>query len=657
MTDNSRVRVSIVGVIVVALFGALLARLWFLQVGESEGFQVRTEQRALRVLQTESPRGEILDALGRKLVTNRVVWSLTMSRDEPPRTRKAVFGRLAELLGGKNTPVSLEKRFTDVRQSPLRPALIVVETPEVARVTILEHLRDFPGIAVHERTVRSYPNGQLAAQVLGYVGEITGEELAKRKGYVNGDSIGRSGIEAAYEKRLRGKPRRDTYEVDPTGRPVGDPVKTRPGTVGDNVQLSVNLDVQRVAEQKLAEALVKARTRKNTSVEDHYETFKAPAGAVVVLDAQTGAVVAMASYPTYDPAKFIGGITQTDWDYYNSDASEHPLTNRATQGLYAPGSTFKLVTALAATGDGVRAPTDWITDNGVIQIGADKRSFHNAGNKAHGRVDLQHALTVSSDVYFYGLGYDFWKIWNGGDPARGYGIQRTAREFGFGAKTGIELSEATGRVPDHQWKTDFVKALYPITKEHPENKQKQIDNSRWYPGDNVNLAVGQGDLVVTPLQLADAYAAFANGGTLLTPHLAATVNDPTTKKVVERVKPKAIRRLQFDPMTYSAVMNGFVGAVDDPDGTAYPAFTGFPLGFVPVAGKTGTAQVQAVNSDTSLFAGFFPANNPKYVIATVVEQAGFGSEVAAPVTRSVIEQLAGLPVGPLDIKDTSNVGD
>src|SRR4051812_32122859 len=268
MTDNSRVRVSIVGVIVVALFGALVARLWFLQIGAGESFEVRAEQRTLRELQTESPRGQILDAGGRPLVKNRVVWSLTMDRDVTAKTRRAVFGRLAELLGGRFTPGKIQHRYDDVRQSPLRPALIVIDTPEAARVTILEHPDQFPGVRVHEQTVRAYPEGQLAAQVLGNVGEVASGELKTRKGYVAGDSIGRSGIEAAYEKVLRGKPRLDTYEVDPTGMPVGDPVKTRSGTVGDDVRLSLDIDVQRVAEETLAEGLVLARTRKNVSVKD-----------------------------------------------------------------------------------------------------------------------------------------------------------------------------------------------------------------------------------------------------------------------------------------------------------------------------------------------------------------------------------------------------
>jgi penicillin-binding protein 2 len=644
MTDNSRVRVSIVGVIVVALFGALLARLWFLQVGAGETFEVQAAERAQRVLQTESPRGQILAADGTPLVSNKVVWALTMDRDVPEKTRTAVFGRLAELLRGRNTIASLENRFDDVRQSPLRPSLIVVETPEVARVTILEHPQDFPGITVKELTVRTYPNKELAAHILGYVGEINQDELKDRKGYVAGDTIGRAGIEAAYETELRGEPRQDTYEVDPTGMPVGDPVKTRPGTVGNDVQLSVDLDVQKVAEDTLEQAIEQARTRSYKTPEGQFD-YKAPGGAVVVLDVQTGGVVAMASYPTYTPSVFNGGITQQAFDLLNAEEGPKPLVNRATQGLYAPGSTFKLVTAVAATRDGVRAPGDWIEDNGFVIIGADKRRYENAGEKAHGSVDLQKAIKVSSDVYFYELGNDFWQIWYAGDHERGYGIQRAARDFGFERKTGVELSESQGRVPDAEWKADFVKVLY------PDDKGAQDANKNWNPGDNVNLSIGQGDLVVTPLQLANAYATFANGGTLNTPHLADVVKDPRGK-VVERVRPKPIRTMQFDPATYAAMMNGFVGAVEDPeDGTAGAAFTGFPFDQVSVAGKTGTAQVDG-KGDTSIFAGLFPATSPRYVVVTLIEEAGFGSEVAAPVTRRVIEQLAGLPPTPVVIKDT-----
>jgi penicillin-binding protein 2 len=663
MTDNSRVRVSIVGVIVVALFGALVARLWFLQVGSSTTYEVKAEQRALRTVQTEAPRGQILDAAGQPLVTNKVVWSLTMDRDVDEKTRATVFGRLAELLGGKTTPKSLEKRFNDVRQSPLRPALVVIDTPLLARVTVLEHPQDYPGITVVEQTVREYPQGQLAAHVLGYVGEVNPEELKKLKGYVNGDTIGRSGIEAAYEKVLRGVPKRETYEVDPTGRPVGDPIKVRPSTVGDNVKLTIDARVQKDAENALATGVLLAKNNRTFKTKTGQYPFKAPGGAVVVLDAQTGGVVALASNPAYDPSAFIGGISNDAWKLLNDENGPHPLSNRATQGLYAPGSTFKLVTATAANRYGIRAYNHWYTDKGFIEVGNDKRSFHNSGNKAYGPIELSKALTVSSDAYFYEIGYDFWKHWSLLDSETGDGIQTTARDFGFGTKTGIEISESDGRVPDAEWKKRFARILYPLKgtdEEKAVNQQKFTENSRWYPGDNVNLSVGQGDLVVTPLQIADAYATFANGGTLYQPHLAEAITDGRGK-VVKRFEPKAVRTIAFDPNVYSTMSAGFTGAVQDPEGTANPAFAGFDFAAVPVAGKTGTAQVSpekdgTPRGDTSWFAGYFTVNGRQYVAVTVVEQAGFGSEVAAPITRNVIESIAKQPLTPLEtlIKPAKN---
>jgi penicillin-binding protein 2 len=603
--------------------------------------------RAQRVLQTESARGQILDAKGRALVSNRVAWALTMDRDRAPKQRAIVFGRLSELLGGKNSPESLERRFNDVRQSPLRPALIVIDTPEAARVRIAEHPEDFPGLSLRTLTLRSYPSGQIASHVLGYVGEVMQEELDTHEGYVAGDTIGRSGIEAAYEDELRGEPEQDTYEVDPTGRPVGEPIERKPGVVGNDVQLSLDLEVQRVAEQSLASAILQARARSYKTELGQFQ-FKAPGGAVVVLDAATSGVVASASYPTFPLSKFNGGITQEDWDVLTDENGPKPLNNRAIQGLYAPGSTFKLVTAIAATRNGVIAPDKWYVDEGSVEIGADKQVYENAGGDPKGPVNLSMAMSVSSDTYFYVLGEQFWQRWNAKDQT-GNGIQDTAREFGFGSKTDIEVSEAQGRVPDAEWKREFVKKLY----SDPADQQA---NEPWWPGDNVNLSVGQGDLVVTPLQLANAYAAFFNGGTLNTPHLANQVKDEEGK-VVERIAPKPLRTLKFDAATHNALMAGFSGAVNDEDGTAYAAFAGFPLDTFAVAGKTGTAQVDGTG-DTSLFVGSIKIGEKQYIVATVIEDAGFGSEVAAPVTRNVMEKLAGLALTPIDLPDTDDeVGD
>jgi penicillin-binding protein 2 len=282
-----------------------------------------------------------------------------------------------------------------------------------------------------------------------------------------------------------------------------------------------------------------------------------------------------------------------------------------------------------------------MNDPGFIIIGADKQKLTNAnGGAPNGSVNLTKALTVSSDVYFYNIGNQFWGIWNAGDQNRGNGIQQVAGELGFGSKTGFELDESQGRVPDAAWKAQFAKLLY---KGNPTLEQQ---NSQWFPGDNVHLAVGQGDLVASPLQLADAYAAFLNGGSLMTPHIADGVVGPNGK-LIRRIQPVTRGHVAIDPTTYSAMMQGFQGAVRDPKGTAYKAFFGFPSQFM-IAGKTGTAQVQG-KSDTSLFAGMINVGSEQYVVVSVIEQAGFGSEVAAPVARHVMEQLAQIPLTPIVI--------
>lgn len=634
MTDSSRVRVSIVGVVVVALFSALLGRLWFLQVGSGAVYVEAAKENSVRVIQSESPRGRILDRNGKVLVDNKIIWAATVSRDLADDQLEAVLGSLSELLA---VPVeTLRKNYDDPRRSRYKPAVVAAPISDAARIALRERKDDFPGADVEELPVRVYPDGTLAAHVLGYTGEVNPDELKERSGsdYMLGDTIGRAGIERAYEQDLRGRPRQVTVEVDPAGNIVGEPIKTDPGAPGHDVVLTIDRDVQRVAEESLLQGIEAARTVQNEDVEERYELFKAPAGSVVVLDATDGSVVAMASYPTFDPSLFIGGISQEQWDFLDDDANHHPLVNRATQGEYAPGSTFKPVTALAAMQNGIRGEFTPYDDVGYIEV--EGQRFRNAGNAVHGRIDLRTALAVSSDTYFFSLGREFWRVWRHEDKNRGLGIQAEAREFGLGAGTGVDVGESDGRVPDPDWKQEFAGVIH-------HNPEDQRLYGIWYPGDQINMAVGQGDVLVTPLQLTDAYAALANDGNLWTPHLLRQVRD-AEGKVVRRAEPEPIRHIAMDPAQRAAVVQGLQGAVRD--GTAAHAFAGFPLDAVPVAGKTGTAQVND-KGDTALFAGFFPASQPRYVVAAVVEEAGFGGDVAAPIVRRVIEAMNGLPLSTI----------
>jgi penicillin-binding protein 2 len=643
MSDNSRVRVSIVGVVIVALFSTLLVRLWFLQSGPEDSLAVQAVVDSTRVIQTQTPRGEILDTNGVVLVRDRASWALTIDRNLSKRSLDKVIGQLAELLHVKVD--ALQSQYTSDRQSPLEPAVVALDVSQPDRLEILQDPQNYPGVHVKALTVREYPQRDLAAQVLGYVGEVPSEDLPKleKKGYEAGDQIGLAGAEAAFESQLRGLPRRETVEVDPTGRQVGAPTKIRAGAVGHNVYLTIDSKVQSAAEKALAEGILGARNLQNTDIQTGLEYFKAPAGAVVVLNAQDGSVAALASNPTYPLNDWVGGISKTNYAYITDPASNFPLVDRATEGEYAPGSTFKLVTSLAMTKDGIKGVGDYYNDVGKVTIG--DTTFHNAKDEQFGPVNLQQALTVSSDAYFYTVGNDFWKVWANGDKERGLGIQSEARALGFGAPTGIELDETDGRVPDPAWKSAFAHANY-------KTKKEQHDNSQWYPGDNILSAVGQGDVVVTPLQLANAYAAFANGGTLWKPHIEEKVVD-ARGKLLSTTKQHAIRHLTFDPNVTATIMAGLQGAVADPKGTANAAFQGFDLAQFPIAGKTGTAQVKG-KGDTSIFAAIFTAKGKQYVAVCVVEQAGFGAQTAAPIVRNIIESMNGQHPGPVHVIDSGH---
>jgi penicillin-binding protein 2 len=647
--NDQRVRIAMVGVVVMALFSALLGRLWFLQVASSEASVAVIAQNTVRPVLQESPRGLILDADGRVLVEDRVAWAVEVDRRLVDPERAVVVKRLATVL--HMSVKAVNTRIDDPRQSQFEPAVVAVgvEVPDRVRLEILERQENFPHVSVQMIPYRYYPDGSLAAHVLGYVGQVSGPDEAKQHpGYGPDDTIGRAGVEAAYDSYLHGVSEQDDVAVDPSGRVVGDPVVKTRGSAGDNVQLTINARVQAIAEQSLEQGMALARTQQNTEVKKfRLENYKAPGGSVVVLDARSGAVVAMASNPTYAPSEFVGGITQAE--YENLTAPPARLLNRATQGLYAVGSSFKLISSIAAVQDNYRGEFTPITDNGSLTVAGS--TFKNANGEQHGSVDLRKALTVSSDVYFYTLGDAMWNTWKAGDVQRGYAIQNVAREFGFGAKTGIPIAESQGRVPDAAWKAAFAKQLY-------KSKQQQQENGAWNPGDDIELAVGQGDLLATPLQLADAYAAFANGGTLFQPQLASRIIDPDNHKIVKTIAPKVTRHIAIDPQLRSALMDGFVGAVSDPTGTAYDAFKGFPLAQYPVAGKTGTAEVVMNKagelSDTSVFVGMVPANNPKYVVVSLVEQAGFGAAISAPIVRRVIESLMGLPTPNLAAPATGN---
>lgn len=633
-SSSTRLRLSIVGVVVVACFVALFARLWYLQVLEAPALAVQATQGRTRVISTEAPRGRILDVKGRVLVDNRTSLIVTIDRNQLRKVadRDDLVRRLAAVLTDYGAPIkvsTINRRLADQQYDQLQAVPIAADVTEEVVHHLAEHAEDFPAVVTERRTVRVYPYGSVAANVLGYTGRITAEGIktlspgvdpdGNEKTYYPDSIVGLAGIEAAYEEELRGTPGIELVQVDYRNRPVGTE-SYQPPKIGNDVQLHIDIDVQIRAEQALADRLAVLR---GTPQQDGLMR-RSPAGSAVVMDPNTGAVIALASYPTFDPQEFANGITQSRYESLQNVNGVSALIDRSISGQYAPGSTFKLVTAAAAMSNGLAEANTTIYDDGVFIVGDPPQEFQNAGRKKNGNVDLIRSLTISSDVYYYWLG------------SRMDGttlIQDTANAFGFDQRTGIDLpNEASGYV----WTKADKKALN-------ERYPKDFPDGEWYTGDNVQLAIGQYVVTVTPIQLARAYAALGNGGTLHRPHVAWRIlrsdGDPARPADVLRViEPEVTGTVSLPPDVRDPIVAGLRAVTSGP-GTAASAFAGFDLGAFPVVGKTGTAQVQG-KADTSLFASYAPADQPRYVVAAVMEESGTGAEASGEVTRRVYELLA-----------------
>ena len=671
MTEHSRVRVSIVGIIVIALFGALLTRLWFLQVGDSNPSQIAVEldQKSIREVFYEAPRGWIYDRNGEVIVQNRVTWVIKVDRRLRGDDLEATIERLAGLLD--QTPEQIQERIDDPRISPLEDALIAVDVTDEIRTEIAEHRAQYPFIQVEQAAVRAYPLGTTLAPVLGFVGRVNEADLERHPDdYGDRDTIGRGGIEAALEDDLRGDRAYEKLTINPAGEIIGEPLESVPGTKGNDVYLTIDLDVQARAEDALIEGIGVARATQNRDVRECcLVNFRATSGAAVVLDVTTGEVVAMASVPSYDPEEFVAGVSQDRWEDLQQNEGD-PLFNRATKAGLAPGSTFKLITSIAGVQAGVRDPSIVVADAACYrdQFSDRPRRFCNAGDveaNDGNPMDMARAMTVSSDTYYYEIGDMLWNAYKNDDREKGDAIQSTARAFGFGEKTGIEIGESQNRVPDAEWRHDYTHGQAEAGVEPYASNVNEWDD--WNPADNINLAVGQGDLIASPLQLAGAYAAFANSGKLLRPTLVREVHD-ADGDVVRSTEPLIRRSITVPANVQLSLEAGLRGAVSE--GTAARAFSGFDLVTYPVMGKTGTAQrskykacvdpkpkgsdadgpedVEDCLGDTSWFVGVVSVGGaPKYAVAVMVEEGGFGGDIAAPIARQIFESLLGLAPTPI----------
>jgi len=678
VNEVSRYRMRVLAIIGLSMFAALTARLWYLQVMVSEQAVATARSNITRVISVPAPRGRILDINGRVMVGNRTTTVLTMNRhelDEAAFTDDEVRLLLTEIAIEINRSGQLMK-VADVERALGDPSYgryddvpIAYDVDSELLVFFGERPDRFPGVRVAESTVRSYLYGDLASHVLGWVGPVNDVELIQRrppagKEYQLRDRIGKAGVELMFENDLRGVAGRKVVEVDR----LGEIVRERddlflPPVPGDDIILSLDVDVQHLVERELERSIYLARSREPDQNPDDpsrlLPAYDAPGGAVVLLDPMVGSVVAMASYPSYDPNESIGGFSVDQWAELNDPANDLPMFNRAIQGEYAPGSTFKLFTAHAAWHEGVfgvgavpAADVEW-DDPGSYVLRAcgdiDPTDpppgcrYRNAGEKQYDRVDLIRSLTVSSDVYYYRIGESVYT--NPGHPDTA--IQDAATAYGLGLESGITLPfEQDGYLP-----TPANRRL-----RHEENPVA-FPEWGWSTGDNVITAIGQGEVLVTPLQLANAFATFANGGVRFAPNVVDRVvsRDGTTVRVFG---PRALSTVDIRPGFLDRVLRGLAGVTADEEGTAYWAFNSeatdgvyFPLEKFPVAGKTGTAEVRG-KADTSIFAAFGPVEAPTHTLVAILEESGFGSSVAAPLAARVLEKVfqGTVPEAPLAVE-------
>jgi penicillin-binding protein 2 len=640
-----RPRIHLLSIVVAVLLLALLSRLWFLQVLAGERYGHLAEANQVRQVVVEAPRGRILDRQGRVLVRNRAAWAITVKTTElsDKRQRDVVLGRLSSLLGVPRAKI--DERLRDYNGSPLRGVPVAEDVPIEKLFYLSEHGDEFPGVEPEVVALRQYPFGTLAAHVLGYVGEISGDELksGRFRGLQQGDTVGKAGVELTYDRYLRGQDGVEDFEVNASGRVIRS-LGGRAPVPGMDLELSIDIDIQKQAERSLQDGMKLARGLADSS---RGGNFPAPAAAAVVLDPGDGSVLALASLPEYDPRKFVGGISRKDFAVYSKDPN-NPLLNRAVQSAYPPGSTWKPVTALAALQRNVITPSTTFHCPGSYKFGNSVK--HDWTPTGHGTVDLSRSLEQSCDVYYYNLGAAFARSEAsqvaGGQKAAEQ-MQATARSLGFGTPPRLDLPFASdGTVPTRAWRKRFWEQNKAVYCKGTSALYKELcrDGWQWQGGEDLNVAIGQGALLVSPLQLALGYGAIANGGTVYQPHVARALTDPVNGRPVRTIQPKVMQVARIPAGDFAAVARGL--ATVPSSGTAAGAFSGFPLDRFAIAGKTGTADLPP-KAPFAWFASFAPVEKPRYVVVAMVEQGGHGGQSAAPVARALYEKLFGLPIQPI----------
>jgi penicillin-binding protein 2 len=634
LTPALALRVGVLGAFALALFAVLFFRLWSLQVLSGDDYLNAAQNNQLRLVRVEAPRGPILDRDGRVIVSNVAGTAVQLWVGDLPASegrRRRIVRSLARVL---NVPPAVLIREVRSRGSdPLTPITVKTAVREEQVNYLYEHQAEFPGVKIVQTYLRDYTYKSLAAQILGYVGEISAEELKRlrRDGYRGGDRLGKAGIEAAYDGELRGRAGLGQITVDSLGRQVGAYEPRQEARAGFALRLTIDVPLQRAAEAALRHGIELAHQN------DHWA---ANGGAIVALDPRDGAILAMASNPTYKPSIYVG---RTDpkkleplLDEEAAKRANHPGINRAIAGLYPPGSTWKPVTALAGMQDHVFSAYDSLQCSPVAYYGLDRQKFVNWNPFVDRPMTLPEALAESCDTYFYEIGNRFYERGTEGRVR----MQQWARRFGFGATTGLDIGgEAEGLLPTPDWRKRTFESDW---------------DRAWNPGDSIQLAIGQKDLLVSPLQMAAFYGMLANGGNVLTPYLVSDIERPAgsgSPRVVERrLAPPPPQPSGIDPAALSAVRDGLFLATHSQTGTSAGVFANYS---VPISGKTGTAEkvVQLPGypidhlEDQSWWCGWGPSENARIVVCALIENGGHGSTAAAPAALEVFEKFFGVDAG------------
>jgi penicillin-binding protein 2 len=616
MPAQFALRVAILSGFALVMFSIIFFRLWYLQVLSGDKYLKQAHNNQVRDVTVQAPRGQILDRSGRVLVDNRTALALQLQPTDLPRThrkREREFARLGTVIG--MSPKSIRRQLhQQTKDLPANPVTLKRDVGYDLVYYLRENQASYPGVSVQKVYVRNYPDGNLAAQIFGYVREVTGPQLKEPRyqGLAPGDEVGQSGVENTYDNVLRGTNGMTKVQVDAAGRPTGGVLSQAQAKPGDNLLLSIDTPVQKAGEAALSS--------------------QAYPGAFVAMNANNGEILGLGSSPTFDPSIFTKPvIPESTYKQLSSQTAGSPLTDRAIQGLYPTGSTFKPITAIAALESGVLTPSTTIVDNGTFSFGPGTVPLHNAGGSTYGALQLPEALQVSSDVFFYNVGAMLDRDGNGAQ-------EKWASELGIGHPTGVDLpGEVSGLLPTPAWRNKLYKEAQSPNSPGGTNIISGEDptDRPWSAGDAVNLAVGQGDLQADPLQMAVAYSAIANGGNVVRPHVGLEVKDPRGG-VVQEIDPGPQRHLDVNPEYSRAILEGIHMAAQSPQGTSYPVFGNFPI---PMAGKTGTAQryVNGVEADQSWYVALAPYPHPQIVVAATVEQGGFGVETAAPAARQILD--------------------